>query len=101
MPGSPYEIIGSKRESGFRVPGDYFALKERMSPAQDPTTGGALIVVYAGTDRPVVGASIVQSGPYRGQITGASLTAGMVRAAAEGRQYNPDDDETPTPGGNE
>jgi hypothetical protein len=57
----PYQLIGKRTGSTFRVPGDYFASKPKLA-VQDPTTGGPLLVVHRGTDDPVAGASLDDGG---------------------------------------
>jgi len=57
----PYQLIGSRAGSTFRVPGDYFSSKPKLA-VQDPSTGGPLLVVYKGTDDPVSGAKIDEGG---------------------------------------
>lgn len=55
-----YEIIGLRPHSTFRVQEDYFWHKRHRLPAGiDPTTGGPVAVVQAGTDDLVPGAYIV------------------------------------------
>jgi len=58
----PYEFIGKRANSTFRVPGDYFASKPRFPAGIDPSTGGPCVVVYKGTDDEVPGATIDQGG---------------------------------------
>lgn len=46
-----YEIIGTRPNSAFRVPIDYFLRhNDRFRPMIDPTTGGPCAVVEADTD---------------------------------------------------
>lgn len=58
----PYQLIGSRPGSPFRVPGDYFQSKARFQPGIDPISGGPCTVVYRGTDLPVSGATIDDGG---------------------------------------
>ncbi len=67
---APYEIIGTRPDSAFRVPSDYFERKPKFAPGVDPTTGGPCRVVEPGTDTPVPGAAINRShGPDQGRVT--------------------------------
>jgi len=58
----PYEFIGARAGSNFRVPGDYFSSKPRFAAGIDPSTSGPCLVVYKGTDAIVPGAQIDDGG---------------------------------------
>lgn len=51
------QIIGSRPESTFRVPSDYFEEKTAFMPGVDPTTGGPCTVVDDYSDTPAKSAA--------------------------------------------